>query len=238
MNDNYNFFCDRVCSYIDHATEKEKKQIHKELSDHIEDHAQALIELGRTPEEAQAAAIVAMGDPEEIGREMNRQYPLLWLALSRASAVVAILLALTLLSPLRDAYYRLSDHFEAKNRPMEMVQGYENPIDIRVELPYNDIAYFFASDIECFADEYRANIGLIIYDESPFGRVSRDALDFRLELEDGFFLPSGGAFKGYAVQHKRITVAVEKYQESVELCYDRLGNEIWVEIPLNWEGVE
>ena len=238
MNDNYKFFCDRVCSYIDHATDSEKRAIHKELSDHIEDHAQALMDLGRSEEEARIAAIVAMGDPEEIGREMNKEYPFIWLFLSRAAAVLAIILTLALLSPLRDVYYRLSDHFEAKNRPMEMVEGYENPIDIRVELPYDDIAYFFASDTENFADEYRANIGLVIYDKSPFGRVSQDALDFRLKLEDGFFLPNGGSFKGYAVQYKRITVAVKKYQESVELCYDLLGNEIWVQIPLNWEDVE
>lgn len=239
MNENYNFFCDRVCSYIDHATDKEKRQIHKELSDHIDDHAQALIELGRTPEEAQAAAIVAMGDPEEIGREMNRQFPFIWLFLSRATAVLAILLALLLIFPLRDLGYRVSDNLKARNEPMEVWGEYGESIDIRIQLPENDIAYFYSRDIEKLeSGGYLALIGVCTYDDNPFGRVSKNALDFRLELEDGFFLPSGGGYKGYAVQHKRMSIEVEKFQESVELCYNYLGSEIWVEIPLNWEGVE
>ena len=239
MNENYNFFCDRVCSYIDHATEKEKRQIHKELSDHIEDHAQALIEMGRTPEEAHAAAIVAMGDPEEIGREMNKQYPYIWLFLSRATAVVAIILALLLLSPIRDMANRVSDNLSARNRPMEVWGEYGESIDIRVELPENDIAYFYSRDIgQMDNGKYLALIGVCAYDDNPFGRVSKNALNFRLELKDGFFQPTAGGFLGYATQHKRMSIEVEKLQDSVELCYSHMGEVIWVEIPLNWEGVE
>lgn len=239
MKDNYNFFCDRVCSFIDYATGKELEQVHKELRDHLEDHAQALIDIGRSPEEAEVAAILAMGDPEEIGREMNKQFPLVWLILSRATVVIAIILALMLLSPLRDMYYRVNDSMQARNSPMEYFGDYGEPIDIRVELPENDIAYFYSSEVELFGGtDYRAIIGLTVYDKSPFGRVSRDALDFKLELEDGFSLPSGGSFLGYSVHHKRLMIDVEEGQETLELCYNRLGNEIWVEIPLSWEGVE
>lgn len=239
MKDNYNFFCERVCSYIDHATGKELEQVEKELRDHLEDHAQALIDIGRSPEEAEVAAILAMGDPEDIGREMNRQFPFIWLFLSRATAVIAIILALMLLSPMRDMYYRVSESLQARNSPMEFFGEYGDPIDIRAELPENDIAYFYSSKVELFGGtDYRAIIGLTVYDKSPFGRVSRDALDFSLELEDGFALPSGGSYMGYSVHHKRILIDVEKGQETLELCYNRLGNEIRVEIPLSWEGVE
>ena len=239
MKDNYSFFCDRVCSYIDYATGKELEQVHKELRDHLEDHAQALIDIGRSPEEAEVAAILAMGDPEEIGREMNRQFPFIWLFLSRATAVIAIILALMLISPLRDIYYRVSDSLEVRNAPMEMFGHYENPIDIRVELPENDVAYFYCADIEVYnTDDYRALVGLAVYDRNPLGQVSRDALGFRVEMEDGFFQPSGGSFMGYGVHHKRMDIGIEYGQETVELYYTRLGNDIKVEIPLNWEGVE
>ena len=239
MKDNYNFFCDRVCSYIDYATGRELEQVHKELRDHMEDHAQTLMDIGRSPEEAEVAAILAMGDPEEIGREMNKQFPFVWLFLSRATAVIAIILALMLLSPLRDMYYRVSDSLEARKSPMEMFGHYSNPIDIRVELPGNDVAYFYCADIEKYGEtDYRALIGLAVYDKSPFGQVYRDALDFCVEMETGFFQPSGGSFMGYGVHHKRMDIAIEYGQETVELYYTRLGNNIKVEIPLEWEGEE
>ena len=238
MKDNYNFFCDRVCSYIDYATGKELEHVHKELHDHLEDHAQALIDIGRSPEEAEVAAILAMGDAEDIGREMNKQFPFVWLFLSRATVVIAVILALMLLSPLQDMYHRVSDSMRARSIPMEYFGYGGDPIDIRVELPENDIAYFYSSKVEPLAeDSYRAVIGLTVYDESPFGRVSRDALDFKLDMEDRFALPSGGSFMGYSLHHKRIVLDVEKGQKQVELCYEHLENEIWVEIPLNWEGV-
>ena len=239
MKDNYNFFCDRVCSYIDHATGKELEQVHKELHNHLEDHATALIDIGRSPEEAEVAALLAMGDPEEIGREMNKQFPFIWLFLSRATAVIAIILAMLLISPLRDIYSRVSESLLVRENPTEVFADYGDPIDIRVQLPENDIAYFYSTDVDVFNEEnYRALIGLVVYDNNPFGRVSRDATNFKTETETGFYAPSGGSYMGYGVHNKQMSIDIEKGQESVELCYNHMDNEIWVEIPLDWEGVE
>ncbi len=239
MKDNYNSFCDKVCSYIDYATGKELEGVHKELRDHLEDHAQALINIGRSPEEAEVSAILAMGDPEDIGREMNKQFPFVWLFLSRATVVIAILLALMLISPLRDLYYRVSESIEVRNSPMETFGHYGNAIDIRVELPENDVAYFYCADIdEYLANDHHALIGLVVYDKNPFGRVSRDALDFCIETENGFYQPSGGSFMGYGVHHKRMVVDIEYGQENLTLYYNRTNNNIAVEIPLDWEDVE
>jgi len=241
MKDNYNFFCDRVCSFIDYATGKELEQVHKELRDHLEDHAQALIDIGRSPEEAEVAAILAMGDPEDIGREMNKQFPFVWLLLSRATAVIAVILALLLISPLQNTLFHAKESLIVRSNPAEVFSTDGTPIDIRVELPENDIAYFYAVDINSSEalkiENYRAVIDLCVYDENPFERVSRNALDFCAEFEDGFYQLSGGSYMGYNVHHKSMLIEVDKGQESVELCYKRLGHEIWVEIPLNWEGV-
>ncbi len=239
MKDIFDNFCDRVCDKLDYATYKESEGVRAELRSHLEDHTQALIDIGRSEEEARASAVRAMGDPEEIGREMNKQFPFIWLFLSRATVVIAVILALMLLSPLRDMYYRVSDSLEARKAPMEMFGHYGTPIDIRVELPENDIAYFYCADIEEYLEnDHHALIGLTVYDESPFGRVSKDALDFRVERPDGFFQPSGGSFMGYSVHHKRMVVDVEYGQEKVELFYTHYDTEIKVEIPLDWEGVE
>lgn len=69
-------FCDQVCRFVrfrpDHAA------IRAELTAHWEDRAAALAEHGLSREEAAAQALEAMGDPEEIGRELDKSHsPLL-----------------------------------------------------------------------------------------------------------------------------------------------------------------
>lgn len=67
-------FCGHVCAFVrfspDHAA------ITAELTAHLEDHRDALLELhpGLTPEEAEEAAVQAMGDPEELGRALNESH--------------------------------------------------------------------------------------------------------------------------------------------------------------------
>lgn len=56
---------DQVCQFVRHATKKEKAAIRKELTDHIADHTQALMDAGHPPEAAQALALEAMGFPPE-----------------------------------------------------------------------------------------------------------------------------------------------------------------------------
>ena len=78
-------FCAQVCEQVrfrpDHAA------IRAELAAHWEDHAAALMERGIPEEEAARRALEAMGDPEEIGKELDKSHsPLLgWFQeLSRA----------------------------------------------------------------------------------------------------------------------------------------------------------
>lgn len=52
----------------------EHAAIREELSAHLEDHIQALVEQGTDPAEAERRAVAAMGDPAEIGLQLNRQH--------------------------------------------------------------------------------------------------------------------------------------------------------------------
>ena len=65
-------FCAQVCEQVrfrpDHAA------IRAELAAHWEDHAAALMERGIPEEEAARRALEAMGDPEEIGKELDRSH--------------------------------------------------------------------------------------------------------------------------------------------------------------------
>lgn len=72
-------YTDRVLSSLRRVTEKEREAIRSELDGHIEDHMEALRELGYDEELAETRTLAAMGDPEEVGRELNKQYPFRWL---------------------------------------------------------------------------------------------------------------------------------------------------------------
>ena len=71
-------FCESVCGFVrfspDHAA------ITAELTAHMEDRRDALLERNSalSPEEAEARAVAAMGDPEAVGRALNESHsPLL-----------------------------------------------------------------------------------------------------------------------------------------------------------------
>ena len=93
-------FCAQVCQQVrfrpDHAA------IRAELAAHWEDHAAALMERGIPEEEAARRALEAMGDPEEIGKELDKSHsPLLggFQELFRAlvwTALAVLLMALCL----------------------------------------------------------------------------------------------------------------------------------------------
>ncbi len=71
-------FCARVCVQVRFTPDR--AAISAELAAHLEDRVDALRERdpALTPEEAQARAVAAMGDPEAIGRALDQSHnPLL-----------------------------------------------------------------------------------------------------------------------------------------------------------------
>lgn len=81
-------FCAQVCSVIRWKPAREAAW--RELSDHLKDHAAALEERGIPPEEAAAQAVEAMGDPYEIGHQLDRCHSPLVPTLSRIFALLAL----------------------------------------------------------------------------------------------------------------------------------------------------
>ena len=62
-------FCDAVTRQL--RCRWEAPAVRQELSDHIQDHVDALLSGGMGREEAEEAAVAAMGDPEELGRALD-----------------------------------------------------------------------------------------------------------------------------------------------------------------------
>lgn len=79
-------YTDAVLTALRHVTDRERLAIQAELDAHIEDHMAALQELDYPPELAEERALAAMGDPAEVGRELNACYQSwFWVILGRAA---------------------------------------------------------------------------------------------------------------------------------------------------------
>lgn len=89
-------YTDRVLTSLRRVTAKEREAIRQELDGHMEDHMESLRELGYEEEEAEERTLAAMGDPAEVGRELNRQYPFRWLVVKWGAILMALLLVLAM----------------------------------------------------------------------------------------------------------------------------------------------
>ena len=83
----FNEFCGRVCRRV--RFRPDRAAITAELTAHLEDHMDALVARGFPPETAARQAVAAMGDPEEIGRELDKSHSFLlgWFQICFRAAV-------------------------------------------------------------------------------------------------------------------------------------------------------
>lgn len=91
-------YADTVCQSLKNATQRERKAIRQELEDHLTDHAEALVESGWDEAHATQHALDAMGDPNTIGEELNKAFPLRWFVLSRLTLAAFLLCCLPLVT--------------------------------------------------------------------------------------------------------------------------------------------
>lgn len=94
MEDRFHSYCDKVCSLIRRPSAREAAR--KELLAHLEDHAAILEERGIPADLAARQAVESMGDPYELGRQLDRCHSPLIPKLSRIFVLLA--LAVLLLS--------------------------------------------------------------------------------------------------------------------------------------------
>ena len=139
-----------VCTFVRHATAKEKEAIRKELADHMEDHAQVLIDGGFPEDHAIQIALESMGEAETVGRELNKEYPRRWGILVTVFQIMLLLLGTYLL--IFSGIYlpnHLGQTLEARLNPMgghsyiPTHAGDIYPLDIRQELPGGTVLYLY-----------------------------------------------------------------------------------------------
>lgn len=239
---------DQVCQFVRHATKKEKAAIRKELTDHIADHTQALMDAGHPPEAAQALALEAMGEPEAVGKALNKEYPLRWLVLSRLAPVAVLLLALALLYYGWYTPFLLKDYLAARSGPIQTQhtvvfnsdtgQSRQVPnltlLDLRYQLPNQNILFLYAVGLEATGERYTAYLYTVQYSRHPA------RLDIRQDQELTFPMQEAGTLDsslnwGLAI-YSWYTIPLSS-EEPLIARYDHYGTRIDTEIPLPWEEV-
>ena len=172
-------YTEQVLSSLRRVTAKEREAIRQELDGHMEDHMESLRELGYDEQEAEARTLAAMGDPAEVGRELNRQYTGWgWVLLSRAAVLLTVVLCVQTLLAL-GILGMVIDSISARIYPNEpsvytAVAATER-LDIRIPVG-NDILRVYRISIgqaDNAPGVWEAEVQLCAYDRIPGGIVSR-----------------------------------------------------------------
>lgn len=231
-------YIETVLSALRHVTGDEQAAIQAELAGHIEDHMEGLLELGYSPELAEERTLDAMGDPKEVGRELNKQYTG-WgfVLLSRAAVLLTVvlciqaLLGLGILGNLLDSVWARVAPLE----PEEISAAVTQRLDIRVPIGSDVVRVYGVSRL---TREGVPAVGVFVcaYDHLPGGVVS-DRLLPGMWIEDPRgealeWLSGGSGHGSIGADYQLRYVPVEETDTSITLRYERFGENIAVEIPL------
>ena len=233
-------YCERVLAQLRRVTAAEQDAIRAELDAHIEDHICDLMELGYDEQLAEERTMARMGDPEEVGRELDKQYPLIWLLLSRFAAIALAFLVLVSLLGI-SALGRIHDNVRARTDPWSGVHESEAArvnleLDLRMEIG-SDILRVMGSGTELSEDGPLAVVLFCQYDKNPLGCVTRgyaepEYIDCRGE---SFRSGSGGGTRSGGAAYWRRSLPVQYGDPYVTMVYRRFGEEHTLTIPLQWE---
>lgn len=231
-------YTDAVLAVLRHVTRREREAIRREIDGHIEDHMEDLLGLDYPPELAEERALSAMGDPAEVGRELNACYQSwFWVILGRAAAVVtAVLCILALLHV--GLLGMVADSISARIYPdedsyFEKLTATER-LDIRVPVG-NDVLHVYRISVgqDDTLGEQVAEVLFCAYDRIPGGIVSQWLADgIILENPRGEQAISGSGRGNWRVEYRSIQVPVQEEDPSVTLCYEAFGEQVRLELPL------
>lgn len=230
---------------MNYATGREKKSIQAELTAHMEDHAQALMDAGYDASHAHQIALDATGAPEEVGKALNREYPKLWYVLSRLALFFLIATVIHVCQYFQYPLENLPHHYKIRQDPMAnalQTDGFPElyPLDIQQELPSDCVLEVFAAGLESsrHAYGYDAYICTVSYCENPFDSVEQisDDLTFTWNSPECLYSPSGGdGSDNYFYWNYQLCSLPEGTTPT--LVYDCYGTTFSLEIPLPWEEV-
>ncbi len=196
-------------------------------------------ERGYDPETAERDAVSAMGDPEEIGRGLDKEYTRFWLMLSRAATTALVLLCVmgVLTMPI-GRVYRLCGNLSARLDPWregyagrDMTGQVVTQVDLRAEVG-NDILRVYQTAYD--PEENKASVWVCNYDQRPFG-IASPLLRSGIKLKS----PGGGGGGNSGAYYWRFEeIPLAPGQDSVTLEYHQYGVDVSLEVPIAREVAE
>ncbi len=238
----------RVTACLQGLSRKEREAIRQELDGHMEDHICALLELGYDRDLAEERTMARMGDPEEVGRELNKQYPVVWRVLMWLSTLTLVCMALFILFGAPDEDRSLMEALGNRMGAGQHIFLHQNPVFTREPL---DISFTVGDDTvrlqaisigsghfrelqedgsyDSIYRERMASVYADAYDRFPGGPVGR--IELILENERGKqgteLLIRSRWWKDGSVQ-----VPIGPEDTHVTLICKRFGEEIRFQLPL------
>ena len=242
----YEEYCRQVRNALKKATRKERASFTEELLDHMESHAEALMELGWEPEEARDYSVQAMGDPQMVGRQYDEKLSSFWLICWYALRLILIVMAvwipfIFLIDQGSAVCYNLQARWNKDPAWVDYSQGVDvlgrQTLEIEIPLDRHTVR-IFREEIyyEEARERYMACIYTVYYSNNPFHRGSRLITNWSgVEGFDG----GGGTLymnSGYQAYYGE----VEKGQDHVVFYieHEATDTHIQVKVPLDWEGIQ
>ena len=242
-------YVERVLSVMKHVTSKEREAIRAEIDAHIEDHIYALRDLDYDEALAEERTMARMGDPEEVGRELDKQYTngfWIWMeSIAKILLVPMILVALLGIGILFHAVDAMEARFAPTQRSTEdfTAEAMEET-DYRMTIG-NDILKVYQVSVgnKVFAyyshdriaeQGLAAEVQVCAYDRIPFGIVSGDLIvNLKVEDQRGTEIDDWGRSAGsWGAVYEQFYIPIEPGDTYVTLSYDRFGESVTLKVPL------
>ena len=230
-------YIEQVLENLRRVTPDERAAIRNEIDGHIEDHICDLLELGYDEKLAEERAMAAMGDPEEVGRELDKQYPLRWLVLGRAALVLTVVLCIQALTGF-GILFHARDSVMARLVPSwrDDTEVAENGAELSMRMTVgNDIVRVYRAEVWDLGPTSVAEIGFCTYDRISGGIVSEELMNgLRLENQRGEVKDRNSvrSYGNWGAEYGELSVEVAPGDTYVVLVYEGYGRNVSMEIPL------
>lgn len=231
-------YCARVLAGLHRLSREEREAVRAELEDHMEDHARALLDLGYDEKLAEERTMAAMGDPAEVAREMAKQYPRYWDAVTGVSVIISVVMIFVTvlgIGSLGFLWDSVSCRFRAPDNLSAMDYAVTEDRDIRVTVG-NDILRVYRVSVYVEEGERLAEAAVCTYDRVPGGVVSHNLLD-RLTAESQRgelrrYGRSGGGSGHWYAERACFRAPVRPGDDHITLRYAWLGEIVLIDVPL------
>lgn len=240
-------YVERVLSVMRHVTKSEREAIRAEIDAHIEDHICDLLELDYDEALAEERTMALMGDPEEVGRELDKQYTngfWIWLeSIAKILLVPMILVALLGIGILFHAVDYLEARFAPEGYRSDFPAEITEEVDLRVQVG-NDILRVYEvalgeqSHYNHATEESEVlptvQVSVCAYNRIPFGIVSGDLFTYLKAADQrGTEVDTwGGGAGSWGAEYDRYYIPIESGDTYVTLSYDRFGESVELKVPL------